>query len=59
VDVPTVVVASAKNSVLVRLIVFIIVSSVGISIDEDKDEYSVELRTFSFIVEIEFNKDSE
>jgi hypothetical protein len=59
VDVTTVVVESTKNSVLVRLIVFIIVPSVDISIDEDKDEYSVELRTFSFVAEIEFKKDSE
>jgi hypothetical protein len=38
--------------------VFIVFPSVDISIDEDEDEYSVELRPFSFVVETELNKDS-
>jgi hypothetical protein len=58
VDVTNVEVDSTKSSVLVRLMVFIVFPSVDISIDEDKDEYSVELRTFSFVVEIELIKDS-
>jgi hypothetical protein len=49
---------TANSSVVVALRVFIVVSFVDISNDEDKDECSVELMRFSFVIEIEVNNDS-
>jgi hypothetical protein len=51
VDVTTVEVKSTDSSVLVGVTVFIVVPSVDMSKDEDKDEYSFELIRFSFVVD--------
>jgi hypothetical protein len=52
------VVDSTNSSVVVGLTVFIVVPPVGISKDEDSDEDWVELIRFSFVVDIELDKDS-
>ncbi len=62
VDVTTVEVKSTNSSVVVGPTVFIVVASVDSSKDEDRDEYSVELIRFSFVVDIEldtYSVDSE
>ncbi len=56
VDVTTVDVKSTNSSVVVGLRVFIVVPSVDMSKDEDRDECSVELIRFSFVVDIELDK---
>jgi hypothetical protein len=55
VDVTTVEVDSTNGSVVLGPTVFIVVPSVDMSNDEDKDVYSVELIRFSFVVDIEFD----
>jgi hypothetical protein len=52
------VVDSTNSSVVVGPRVFIVVPSVDISKDEDRDEYPVELIRFSFLVDIELDNDS-
>jgi hypothetical protein len=59
VDVTTVEVEPTDSSVLAPLTVVIVVLSVDRWKVEDKDEYSVELIRFSFVVDRELNKDSE
>jgi hypothetical protein len=46
------------SSVVVGPRVFIVVPSVEIRRDEDKDEYSVEVIKFSLLVDIELDNDS-
>jgi hypothetical protein len=57
-DVTTVEVKSTNNSVVVGPIVFIVVPSVDMSKDEDREEYPVELIEFSFVVDVEVDNDS-
>ena len=57
-DVTTVKVEFTNSSVVVGFRVFIVVPSVDISKDEDKDDNSVELIRFSFVVDIELDNDS-
>ena len=52
-------VEATNGSVVVGFKVFIVVPSVDMNNGEDEDEYSVELITFSFVVEIELSNDSE
>ncbi len=62
VDPTTVEVDSTNGSVVLGPTVFIVVPSVDMSNDEDKDVYSVELIRFSFVVDIEldtYSVDSE
>jgi hypothetical protein len=58
VDVTPVEVEFTSSSVVVGPTVSIVVPSVDISEDEDKEEYSFELIRFSFVVDIELEKDS-
>jgi hypothetical protein len=58
VDVTTVELEFTSSSVVVGPRVFIVVPSVDISKDEDRDEYPVELIRFSFLVDIELDNDS-
>jgi hypothetical protein len=59
VDVTTVELEFTNSSVVVGPTVFIVVPSLNVSKDEDKDEYFVALRRFPFVLVIEVNKDSE
>jgi hypothetical protein len=52
------VVDSTNSSVVVGIGLFIVVPSVDTSKDENRDEYSVELMRFSFVVDIELDTDS-
>jgi hypothetical protein len=58
VDVTTVEVEFTNSSVVVGPRVFIVLPSVDMSKDEDRDEYSVELIRFAFPVNIELDNDS-
>ncbi len=58
VDVTTVEVDSTNGSVVLGPTVFIVLPSVDMSDDEDKDVYSVELIRFSFVVDIELDTNS-
>ncbi len=49
---------STNSSVVVGIGLFIVVPSVDTSKDENRDEYSVELMRFSFVVDIELDTDS-
>jgi hypothetical protein len=52
------VVDSTNSSVVVGIKLFIVVPSVDTSKDGNRDEYSVELIRFSFVVDIELDTDS-
>jgi hypothetical protein len=58
VDVTTVEFKPTDSSVLVPLTVVVVMPSVDMSKDEDRDEYSVELIRFSFVVDRELDNDS-
>ncbi len=57
-DVTTVEFKPTDSSVLVPLTVVVVMPSVDMSKDEDRDEYSVELIRFSFVVDRELDNDS-
>jgi hypothetical protein len=58
VDVTIVEFDPTDSSVVVPVTVVIVVPSVDMSKDEDRDEYSVELIRFSFVVDRELDNDS-
>jgi hypothetical protein len=58
VDVTIVEFDPTDSSVVVPVTVVIVVPSVDMSKDEDRDEYSVELIRFAFPVNIELDNDS-